>query len=63
MLLAHRLDLGAHRFVGEGAKRQAERRMVLFNRIDDRLGGANRIAGCCRSTPWIARRRAPAVSV
>ncbi len=31
VLLAHRLDLGARRLVSEGAKRQPERRMVLFN--------------------------------
>ena len=44
MFLAHRFDLGAHRLVSKGAKRQPERGMFLFNHFDDRFGRADRIA-------------------
>src|SRR5271163_1481202 len=44
VLLAHGLDLRPHGFVSEGAERQPERRMVLFNRRNDRFGRAHGIA-------------------
>src|SRR3984957_21317468 len=45
MLLANGLDLRPHGLVGEGAKRQPQRRMLLFDGGDDRFGRPNRIAG------------------
>ena len=43
-LVAHRLDLGPHALEGDAAERQPERRLLLLDGGDDRLGGADRVA-------------------